>query len=155
MYEVNEIVKKFLLAGDKFRAEMHLGQSGLTNSVCGPFKKIKERIQKLKEKKYLRNIYQNHLDKVCFQRDMAYGDFKDLTRTVFDKILRDKAFNIGKNSKCNGYWKGITSMIYNFFDKKTLVVVLKMQKGLIKNYQTNKPNQLLENLIKEKYTHFL
>ena len=46
-------------------------------------------------------------------------------------------------------------MIDNFFDKKTLVVVLKMQKGLIKNYQTNKPNQLLENLIKEKYTHFL
>ena len=138
MYELNEMVKKFLLAVDKFRPEMHLRQSGLTYSVCGPFKKIKERIQKLKEKKYLRNIYQNHLDKVCFQRDMAYGDFKDFTRrTVFDKILRDKAFNIGKNSKCNGYRKGIASMIYKFFDKKTLVVVLKMQKGFIKNYQTN------------------
>ena len=84
---------------------------------------------------------------------MAYGDFKDLNRrTVFDKILRDKAFNIGKNSKCNGYQKGIASMIYKFFDKKTLMVVLKMQKGLIKNYQTN---QLLENLVKEKHTHFL
>ena len=119
MYEVNEMVKKFLLAGDKFRPEMHLRQSGLTQSVCGPFKKIKERIQKLKEKKYLRNIYQNHLDKVCFQRDMAYGDFKDLTRrTVFDKILRDKAFNIAKNTKYDGYQLGLASMVYKFFDKK-------------------------------------
>ena len=37
MYEVNQIVKKFLLAGDRLRPEMHLRQSGLTNSVCGAF----------------------------------------------------------------------------------------------------------------------
>ena len=46
------------------------------------------------------NIYQNELDKGCFQHDMAYRDFKDLTRrTASDKILRDKAFNIAKNVK--------------------------------------------------------
>ena len=42
-------------------------------------------------------IYQNELDKACFQHDMAYGDFKDLTRrTVYDKILSDETFIIAK-----------------------------------------------------------
>ena len=49
-------------------------------------------------------IYQNELDKVCSQHDMTYGDFKDITRrTASDKILRDKAFNIAKNPKHDGY----------------------------------------------------
>ena len=48
---------------------------------------------------------------------MAYGDFKDLTRrTASDKILRDKAFNIAKNWKYDGYQSGLASMVYNFFD---------------------------------------
>ena len=51
---------------------------------------------------------------------MAHGDFKDLKkRTVADKVLRDKAFNIAKNPKYNGYQRGLVSMIYKFFDKKT------------------------------------
>ena len=59
----------------------------------------KERIQKFKEIGYSRYNYQNKLDKACFQDDMAYADFKDLTRkTASDKVLRDKAFNIAKNS---------------------------------------------------------
>ena len=50
---------------------------------------------------------------------MAYGDSKDLIkRTAPDKILRDKAFNITKNSKYDGYQRGLVSMVYNFFDKK-------------------------------------
>ena len=50
---------------------------------------------------------------------MAYGDFKDLTRkTASDKILHDKAFNIGKNPKYVGYQRGLTPMVYRFFDKK-------------------------------------
>ena len=41
---------------------------------------------------------------------MAYGDFKDLTRrTTFDKILRDKEFNIAKNAKYDGYQCGLAS----------------------------------------------
>ena len=51
---------------------------------------------------------------------MGYGDFKDLSRrTVYDKVLRDKAFNIAKNPKYDRYQKGIASMVYKFFDKKT------------------------------------
>ena len=51
---------------------------------------------------------------------MAYGDFKDLARrTASDKILRDKAFNIAKNPKYDGYQRGLASMVYKFFDKKS------------------------------------
>ena len=46
---MNEIVNKFLLAGDKFMPEMNLRQPGFTYSACGPFTKNKERIQKLKK----------------------------------------------------------------------------------------------------------
>ena len=82
--------------------------------------KNKERIQKFKEKRDSQYIYQNELDQACFQLDMAYGDFKDLTkRTAADKILRDKAFNIATNPKYDGYQRGLTSMVYNFFDKIT------------------------------------
>ena len=49
-----------------------------------------------KETGYSKYIYQNELDKACFQHDMAYGDFKDLyRRTAADKVLRDKAFIYG------------------------------------------------------------
>ena len=51
---------------------------------------------------------------------MAYGDFKDLTkRTAADKALRDKAFNIAKNPKYDSYQRGLASMVYKFFDKKS------------------------------------
>ena len=55
-------------------------------------------------KNFSRYIYRNELDKACFQQDMAYGDFKDLTkRTAADKVLKDKSFNIAKNLKYDGY----------------------------------------------------
>ena len=51
---------------------------------------------------------------------MAYGDFKDLTRrTTSDKILSDKAFNIAKNPKYDGYQGGLNSIVYKYFDKKS------------------------------------
>ena len=50
---------------------------------------------------------------------MAYGYFKDLIRrTPSDKILRDKAFNIAKNPKYDGYPRGLPSLVDNFFNKK-------------------------------------
>ena len=50
---------------------------------------------------------------------MAYGDFENLARrAAFDKILRDKAFNIAKNPKYDGYQRGRASMVYKFLDKK-------------------------------------
>ena len=117
---MNEIVNKFLLAGDKFMPEMHLKQPGFTYSACGPFTKNKERNQKFKETGDTKYIYRNELDKACFQHDMAYGDFKDLARrTASDKVLRDKAFNIAKSPKYDGYQRGLASMVYKYFDKKS------------------------------------
>ena len=100
--------------------EMHLKQLGFTYSACGSFTKNKERIQKFKETGDTSYIYKNELDKTCFQHDMAYGDFKDLAkRTASDKILGDKAFNIAKNPKYDGYQRGLPSMVYKFFDEKS------------------------------------
>ena len=97
---MNEIVNKFLLAGDKLMPEMQLKQPRFIYSACEPFTKNKERIQKFKETGDTSYIYKNELDKACFQHDMVYGDFKDLERrTASDKVLRDKAFNIAKNRK--------------------------------------------------------
>ena len=49
---------------------------------------------------------------------MAYVDFKDLNRrTIADKVLHDKAFNIAKNTKYDGYQRGLASIVYKFFDK--------------------------------------
>ena len=119
-YKMNDIINKFLLAGDKFMPEMHLRQPGFTCSACGPFTKNKKRIQKFKQTGGSRYIYKNELDKACFQHDMAYRDFKDLKkRTAADKILTDKAFNIAKNPKYDGYQRGLASMVYKFFDNKT------------------------------------
>ena len=51
---------------------------------------------------------------------MAYRDFKDLSRrTASDNVLRDKAFNIAKNPKYDGYERGLVSMVYKFCDKKS------------------------------------
>ena len=59
-----------------------------------------------------RFIYKNDLDKACFQHDSAYSDSKNLIkRTQSDKILRDKAFNIAKDPKYDGYQRGLASMV--------------------------------------------
>ena len=77
-------------------------------------------MQKFKETGDSRYIYQNKLDNACFQHDMAYGDFKDLARrAASDKILRDKIFNIANYPKYDGYQRGLASIVYKFFHKKT------------------------------------
>ena len=114
--------------------EMHLRQPGFAYNACEPFTKNKERIKKFKETGDSKYIYQNELDKTCFQHGMAYGDFKYLKRRLFaDKVLRDKAFNITKDPKYDGYQRGLASMVYNFLIKKLLVPVFKMNVFLIKN----------------------
>ena len=112
---MNDTINKFLLPGDKFMPEMHLKQPGFTYSACGPFTKTKERIQKFKQTGDSRHVYKNELDKACFQHDMAHGDFKDLKRRTAADVLRD----IAKNPKYDGYQRGLASMVYKFFDKKT------------------------------------
>ena len=128
------MVNKVLLASDKFMPEMHLKQPVFNYSAGGPFTKSTERIQKFKETGDTNYIYKNQLDKGCFQHDMAYGDLKDLAkRTASDKVLGDKAFNIAKNPKYNGYQRSLASMVYKFFDKKSSAVVLICKGSLTNN----------------------
>ena len=88
---------------------------------------------------------------------MAYGDVKDLAkRTASDKVLRDKAFNIAKNPKHDGYQRGLASMVYKFFDKKS-------RGSGVNNNEIKQNEQLTEELHKpiikkinkEKYIHHL
>ena len=96
---MNNIINKFLLAGDKFMPEMHLRQPRFVYSACGPFTRHKERIKEFKCTGDTRYIYRNELDKVCFQHYSAYADHKDLiNRTKSDKVLRDKAYDIASSS---------------------------------------------------------
>ena len=110
--------------------EMHLRQPQFTYSAFGPFTKHKQRIQTFKETGDTNYIYKNELDKACFAHDAAYSDSKDLTkRTVSDKILRNKAINIAKDSKYDGYQRGLASMVYKFFDEKSAFLADKPTKG--------------------------
>ena len=102
---MNNVINKFLLAGDKFMPEMHLRQPRFVYSACGPFTRRKERIKEFKRTGDTRYICRNELDKACFQHDSAYADHKDL-------INRTEA-------EYDGYQKGLTSMVYKFFDKKS------------------------------------
>ena len=73
---------------------------------------------------------------------MAYGDFKDLKRKTFsNKVLRDKAFNIDKNPKYDGYQRSLASTVYKFFDKKS------------KGSGVNVPSEFNEQLAKELYNY--
>ena len=100
--------------------EMHLRLPQFIYSACGPFIRHKERIKKFKQTGDTRYIYRNDLDKASFQHDSAYADNKDLiNRTKADKVLKDKAYNIASNPEYDGYQRGLTSMVYKFFDKKS------------------------------------
>ena len=138
---MNPIKNKFLITGDKSMSEIHLKQPRLMYSSCGLFIRNKERTKKFKGTGDSRYIYQNQLDKACFQYDMAHGDFKDLNRrTTADKVFRDKAFNISKNQKYDGYQCEIASMVFKFFDKKTF-------RGTVEN-KIKSNNELAEKLLK-------
>ena len=100
--------------------KMHLKQPRFIYSDCGPLTKNKERIEKFMQTGNTDFIYKNELNKACFQHDMAYAKSKDLAkRTQSDKVLRDKAFKIASDPKYDGYQRGLASMVYKFFDKKS------------------------------------
>ena len=93
--------------------EMHLKQPGFTYSACGPFTKNKERIEKFMATDDTDFIYRNKLDKACFQHYMGYHKSKDLAkRTQSDQMNSN-------DRKYDGYQRGLASMIYKFFDKKS------------------------------------
>ena len=118
---MNNVINKFLLAGDKFMPEMHLKQPQFVYSACGPFARHKERIKKFKQTGDTRYIYRNELNKACFQRDYAYANHKNLiNRTKSDKALTDKVYNIASIPEYDSYQRGLASMVYKFFDKKSM-----------------------------------
>ena len=121
LINMNNLINKFLLAGDKFMPEMHLRQPQFVYSACGPFTRHKERIKKFKQTGDTRYIYRNELDKACFQHDSAHAHHKDLINgTKSDKVLRDKAYDIPSNPEYDGYQRGLASIVYKFFDKKSM-----------------------------------
>ena len=66
---------------------------------------------------------------------MAYGKIKDLVkRTQSDKVLTDKSFTIASNPNYDGYQRGLASMVYKFFDRKS------KGSGIV-----NEPNHQLAN----------
>ena len=122
-YKMNHIINKFLLAGDKFMPEMHLRQPRFTYSACGLFTKNKKRIQQFKQTGDSRYIYKNELDKACFQQNMAYGDFKDLTkRTAADKVLKIQDLIMLKIQNMMGIKEGWLLWFINFLIKRLKAV---------------------------------
>ena len=118
---MNNIINRFLLAANKFMPEAHLKNLKVgTYSACGPFTGHKDTINKFIQTGDTNYIYKNELDKVCFAHDAAYSDFKDIkNRAAANKILRDKEYEIAKDPKYYGSQRGLASLVYTFFDKKT------------------------------------
>ena len=97
-------------------------------------------------------IYNNKLDKVCFQHDMAYSKSKDLAkRTQSDKVLRDKSFKIGSDPKYGGYQRGLASMVYKFFDKKSRGSGIANETNYQLANELHKP--IIQKFNKEKFIH--
>ena len=103
--------------------EIHLGQPLFTYSVCH-VQKNKERIWEFKETEDSRYIYQNELDKACFQHDMANGDFKDLTRrTAPDKYCVIKHLKLLKTQSKIDIKELLLQWFVTFLIKKRLLCV--------------------------------
>ena len=147
---MNNVINKFLLAGDKFMPAMILRQPRFVYSTCGPFTRHKKRIKEFKRTGDTRYIYRNELDKACFQHDSAYADHKDLiNRTEADKVLRDKAYDIASNPKYDGYQRGLASMVYKFFDKKSMGSGFKKLKNTTKSNSSILADELHKPIIKK------
>ena len=117
----------FLLAGDKLMSELYLRLLKLTYSAVRPFTKNRENNKKINEAGDSRKIYQNKLDKTCFQDRMTDGDFKDLLRgTAFDKVLYQKVSIMLKTPEVMDINLELLQWFLNLLIKKFEVVVLKM-----------------------------
>ena len=81
---------------------------------------------------------------------MAYGKSKDLAkRTQSDKVLRDKAIKIASDPKYDGYQKGLASMVYKFFDKKS------RGSGIANELNYQLANELHKPIIRKKKSLFI
>ena len=119
--KTKNFINTFLLTGDKFIPELHLKQPEFTYSACGHLLNIMKEFKKIREIGKLKHLYRNDLDKACFAHDAAYSYSKDLAkRTISDKILKDRAYEIARNRNYDGYQRALARMVYKFFDKKTV-----------------------------------
>ena len=119
LINMNNIINKFLLAGDKFMPEMHLRQPQFVYSACGPFTRYKGRIKEFKRTCDTRLLYRKELDRACFKHDAAYTKYKDVeNRLRSDQKLKNSAYDIASNPKYDGYQRGLASMVYKYFDSK-------------------------------------
>ena len=97
---MNKFIKKILFTEVTFMPELHLKLPGLTYSAYGPFTKHCERIKKFRETSNLKHLHRNALDKACFAYDAVYSDSKGVPkRTISDRILKDRAYEITRNDK--------------------------------------------------------
>ena len=116
---MNSIINKFLLAGDKFMPEMQLRQPQFVYSASVPFTRHKERIKEFKRTGDTPLLYRNELDKACFKHDASYTKYKDVeNRLISDQKLKNSAYDIASNPKYDSYQRGLASMVYKFFDSK-------------------------------------
>ena len=116
LINMNNVINKFLLAGDKFMPEMHLRQPQFVYSACGPFTRHKERIKEFKRTGDTRLLYRNELDKACFKHDAVYAKYKDVeNKLISDQKLKNSAYDIPSNPKYDGFQRGLASMVHNFF----------------------------------------
>ena len=143
LINMNNIINKFLLAGDKFMPEMHLRQPQFVYSPCGPFTRHKERIKEFKRTGDTCLLYRNELDKACFKHDAAYAKYKDVNiRLISDQKLKNGAYDIASNPKYDGYQRGLASMVYKFFNSKVAPFDKKTMSGKGTATHTAKPSSL-------------
>ena len=148
---MNNVINKFLLAGDKFMPEMHLRQPQFLIVLVDLLLDIKKELKNLNKLVIHVIFIEMNLIKACFQNDSAYADHKDLiTRTEADKVLRDKAYDITSNPEYDGYQRGLASMVYKVFDKNSmgsgvkklkdssLILTDELHKSVIKKFNKRK-----------------
>ena len=149
-----DIVNRFLLVGNKFMSEMHLWDPKFKR--CST--KHQQRINDFMKDGKLSHILKNRLDAACFQHDSAYAKYKDrLNRKKSDVVLKNKALKIAMDPRINGYQRGLASIVYKIFDKRTRGSGLKCDTKLNENKQLaeelHKP--IIENFKRRKvYSSF-
>ena len=101
--------------------EMHLWDPKIKKySACGLFTRHQKRIDMFMKDGRLSHILKNRLDAACFQHDSAYGKYKDRANTrQSDIALKNKALKTTTAPRVNGYQRGLASMVYKFFNKRT------------------------------------
>ena len=100
------------MTGEKFMLELQLKQPEFTYTACGSFNKRRKRTRKFTETDNLKHLCRNELDKACFGHNAAYSDSKYLAkRTISDKILKDRAYEIASNCKNDGCQRALASMV--------------------------------------------